>query len=101
MTAVEMPRKDKGFRLDTRIIEALAQVKKLTGKTANAYVEEMLLANLKSLGLIPMDEEPLPETRGGSNKKATDKPKASPSANTVDPASTPADRIGGEGAIDE
>jgi hypothetical protein len=70
MNAAEMPRKDKGFRLDTRIIDALAQVKELTGKTANAYVEEILLMNLKSLGIIPKDVEPLPEARGGKRSGA-------------------------------
>lgn len=76
MTAVEMPRKDKGFRLDTRIIEALSQVKGLTDKTANAYVEEILWLNLKSLGLIPKDAESLPEARGGKRSDSGRKPKA-------------------------
>ena len=75
MNTINMARKDKGFRLDTRIIEALAKIKNLTGKSANAYVEELLLLNLKSLGLVSASEEPLPETRGGkrlgSGKKST------------------------------
>lgn len=70
MLDLGMPRKDKGFRLDTRIIDALANVKALTGKTANAYVEELLMANLKSLGLIGMDDPPLPESRGGKRQGA-------------------------------
>ena len=65
-----MARKDKGFRLDTRIIEALAKIKNLTGKSANAYVEELLLLNLKSLGLVSALEEPLSETRGGKRSRS-------------------------------
>jgi hypothetical protein len=76
MYTAEMPRKDKGFRLDTRIIEALAKVKDLTGKSSNAYVEELLMMNLKSLGIIPVDAEPLPEARGGKRSGAG-KPKNS------------------------
>lgn len=76
MYASEMPRKDKGFRLDTRIIEALAKVKDLTGKSSNAYVEELLMMNLKSLGVIPVDAEPLTELRGGARPGAG-KPKQS------------------------
>ena len=71
-----MPRKDKGFRLDTRIIDALASVKALTGKSSNSYVEELLLMNLKSLGIIPVDAEPLPDNRGGKRPGAG-KPKRS------------------------
>jgi hypothetical protein len=74
MNTVQMPRKDKGFRLDTRIVDALAQVKELTGKTANAYVEEILMLNLKSLGIIPKDVEPLSEARGGKREGTGRKP---------------------------
>jgi len=70
MYSAEMPRKDKGFRLDTRIIDALVKVKDLTGKSSNAYVEELLMMNLKSLGIIPVTEEPLPEGRGGKRSGA-------------------------------
>ena len=70
MYTAEMPRKDKGFRLDIRIVEALAKVKDLTGKSSNAYVEELLMMNLKSLGIIPVDAEPLPEARGGKREGA-------------------------------
>ena len=68
MYTAEMPRKDKGFRLDIRIVEALSKVKDLTGKSSNAYVEELLMMNLKSLGIIPVDAEPLPEARGGKRE---------------------------------
>ena len=77
MYTAEMPRKDKGFRLDIRIVEALSKVKDLTGKSSNAYVEELLMMNLKSLGIIPVDTEPLPEARGGKRSGAG-KPKRSP-----------------------
>jgi hypothetical protein len=84
MLLIEMPRKDKGFRLDTRIIEALAKVKELTGKTANAYVEELLLMNLKSLGIIPTDIEPLPEARGGKRDGAGKPKKVAADDSTAD-----------------
>lgn len=85
MTAFQMPRKDKGFRLDTRLIEALTKVRDITGKTSNAYVEELLMMNLKSLGIIPTDFEPLPEARGGkrdnSGKKKRSTTEEEPIAN--------------------
>jgi hypothetical protein len=77
MTALEMPRKNAGYRLDERCIEALKVLAARTGKSANEYLEEMLFTHAKIHSVLPPDAEPLGETRGGKRSGAG-KPKASP-----------------------
>jgi hypothetical protein len=70
MCTFEMPRSDKEFRLDDRILEALKRVKEKTGMSVNSYVENLLFHHLKGAGEIPMTEQPLPEARGGKRSGA-------------------------------
>jgi hypothetical protein len=94
MNCLDMPRRPKNFLLDERVIDALADAAKKAGyKNANRFVEATLFSLLKMSGNIPSDAEPLPETRGGNNKKDADKAKTPA---PVDPTSTPADRSGDE-----
>jgi hypothetical protein len=85
MSAVCMPRDAHKFRLDDRILESLKKAADEQGISFNAYVEGILFAHAKIIGKIPPDAEPLAETRGGKRSGAG-KPKASPSAEPVDPA---------------
>ena len=68
MNSLEMPRRQKMFRLDDRIIEALDNIAG-EGKV-NAFVEGLLFDFLKRAGQIPPDAAPLPETRGGKRTGA-------------------------------
>jgi len=70
MSTLEMPRKDKEFRLDDRILDALKHASRKAGMSINAYVENVLFAHLKGVGQIPIDADPLPETRGGKREGA-------------------------------
>jgi hypothetical protein len=93
MSAVEsMPRTRVNFRLDDRVLEEL---EKLAGKgKINQFVEGVLFEFLKNTGRLSEDAKRLPEARGKKKEKATDKLKATPSADTL--AQTPADRSGDE-----
>jgi len=71
MTAVDMARKKTSFRLDERILNAISKASANTGHSRNAWLEHHLFTVLKSTGYIPVDEEPLGETRGG-DRTATD-----------------------------
>ena len=77
MQMLTMPRKDKEFRLDDRIIDALKGAAAKAEMPINSYVERLLFSHLKTVGEIPLGAEPLPETRGGKRsgagkKKITD-----------------------------
>ena len=79
MQMLTMPRKDKEFRLDDRIIDALKGAAAKAEMPINSYVERLLFSHLKTVGEIPLSAEPLPETRGGrrsgaGKKKITDVP---------------------------
>jgi hypothetical protein len=66
MTLLDMPRRQRMFRLDERVLDALEKVS--TKTSVNAYVEGLLFEFLKRAGHIDPDEQPLKETRGGSRK---------------------------------
>ena len=68
MNLIEMPRRQKMFRLDDRIIKALGIIAG-EGKV-NAFVEGLLFDFLQRAGQIPTDASPLPETRGGKRTGA-------------------------------
>jgi hypothetical protein len=79
MDCLEMPRRQRMFRLDDRILDALDEVSSNAGhSSANQFVEMTLFNLIKAAGKIPADAEPLPETRGGKRagagkpKKLTD-----------------------------
>lgn len=65
MTAATMPRKNRTFRIDERLIDGLAQVARLKNMSANKYMEDLLLKVCKEEGVMPADALPLGETRGG------------------------------------
>lgn len=70
MYQTEMPRKDTKLRLDDRILEALRTKAEENGMSFNALCEGVLFNYAKSVGKLPLDAEPLPDTRGGSRPGA-------------------------------
>jgi hypothetical protein len=76
MNAAEMPRKNAGYRLDERCIDALKVLAAKTGKSVNEYLEDLLFSHAKINGVIAPGAEPLGETRGGKRPGAG-KPKKS------------------------
>jgi hypothetical protein len=71
MDCLEMPRRQRMFRLDDRILEALDEVSANAGHSSvNQFVEMTLFNLIKAAGKIPADAEPLPETRGGKRAGA-------------------------------
>ncbi len=66
---VEMrKRKNATYRLDSLIIEKIAEHAKNNGVSANSWLEKYLFNSLKSMGIIDESETPLGETRGGDRK---------------------------------
>jgi hypothetical protein len=66
-----MPRKQLNLKIDDRLIPALKKAANLAGgMSINGYMEQLLMGHLKNLGQLPMDIEPLQETRGGVREKA-------------------------------
>jgi hypothetical protein len=98
MCTIEMPRSDKEFRLDDRILDALKRVKDKTGMSVNSYVESLLFHHLKGVGEIPIDTEPLPEARGGKRPGAGKPPKAQGYTAGIDPKEPSADKRAGKRA---
>jgi hypothetical protein len=74
MLANEMPRKDTKLRLDDRILTALREKAEEGGLSFNALCEGVLFNYAKATGKLPIDAEPLPETRGGK-REGSGKPK--------------------------
>lgn len=74
MNALEMPRKNAGYRLDERCIEALKVLADRTGRSVNEYLENLVFDHAKVHGVIPQDAEKLGETRGG-RRQGAGKPK--------------------------
>jgi hypothetical protein len=69
-----MPRKQRMFRLDERILVLLDETAKKAGfSSGNQFVEMTLFNLLKMSGAIPPGAEPLPETRG--KRSGAGKPK--------------------------
>lgn len=77
MFVFEMPRKDTKLRLDDRILDALRKKAEDSGISFNSLCESILFTYAKSAGLLPLDAEPLPESRGGKRPNAGKKPKKS------------------------
>lgn len=65
MTAQLMPRKNRTFRLDERLLDGLSALAKKKNMSANKYLENWLLATCVKEGVLPPDTEPLGEQRGG------------------------------------
>jgi hypothetical protein len=77
MCVVEMPRKDTKLRLDDRIVEALRAKAEESGTSFNALCEAVLFNYAKAVGKLPIDAEPLPESRGGARPGAGKRTKKS------------------------
>ena len=75
MTAQQMPRKDTKLRLDDRILDALREKAVESSVSFNALCEAILFNYAKSIGKLPIDADPLPESRGGKRSGAG-KPKS-------------------------
>ena len=70
MNTAQMPRKNAGYRLDDRCIDALKVLATRTGVSVNEYLEKLLFEHAKVHGVIQSNEDRLGETRG--RKKTTD-----------------------------
>jgi hypothetical protein len=77
-----MPRANRAFRIDDRLLEALDRLAKKGNISANKYLENLLMSHAKQVGEIPMDAEPLGDPRGGK-RLGSGRPKASPPTNTT------------------
>ena len=75
MTAQPMPRKDTKLRLDDRILDALREKAGESSVSFNALCEAILFNYAKSIGKLPIDADPLPESRGGKREGVGRKPK--------------------------
>ena len=64
MNTAQMPRKNAGYRLDDRCIDALKVLATRTGVSVNEYLEKLLFEHAKVHGIIPSKEGRLGETRG-------------------------------------
>ena len=64
MNTAQMPRKNAGYRLDDRCIDALKVLATRTGVSVNEYLEKLLFEHAKVHGVIPSKEGRLGETRG-------------------------------------
>lgn len=78
MTAVAMPRKNAGYRLDERCISALKVLAERTGVSVNEYLENLLFEHAKVQRVIDPHEERLGETRGRKKDRDAGRPKAEP-----------------------
>lgn len=58
-------RKSTTFRLDERVIDAITKAAKINNASKNRYIETVFVKHCQALGILPMDFEPLGETRGG------------------------------------
>lgn len=58
-------RKSTTFRLDERVIDAITKAAKLSNSSKNRYIETLFVKHCQGLGILPLDFEPLGETRGG------------------------------------
>jgi hypothetical protein len=77
MDCLEMPRRQRMFRLDDRILDALDEVSSNAGhSSANQFVEKTLFDLMKAAGKIPADAQPLKDGRGG-RRAGAGKPKKS------------------------
>lgn len=63
-------RKNKSFKLDERVLEALDSLAQKHNASINRYLENLLLAHAKQEGEIPIDAMPIGENRGGKRMNA-------------------------------
>lgn len=72
-----MPRINRTFRIDSRVLEAIDRLAEKNGSSANSYLENLLLSHAKMTGEMSMDSEPLPDNRGGKREGSGRKKDAS------------------------
>jgi hypothetical protein len=77
-----MGRKGRTFYLDERVIAAIDSAARAAGLTPNQFVEKMGWLYAQLTGRIPLDAQPLGETRGGD--RTTTKPSAQPTADDTE-----------------
>ena len=65
MQGLGMPRKRRTFKLDDRVLDALAVAAQRDNSSANNWLESLLINVLREKGVLPSGFEPLGETRGG------------------------------------
>ena len=70
MTAQTMPRIPFTLRIDDRLIDGFNEAAKKAGLSRNVYMERLLLGHLKGVGEIPIDTQPLRDSRGGKREGA-------------------------------
>jgi hypothetical protein len=61
-------RKAVSYRIDDLVIDAVQKAANNQGISANRWLELYLFDSLKTMGLIPHEEEKLGENRGGDRK---------------------------------
>ena len=69
MFMIMSQRKSTTFRLDERIIDAITTAAKVNNQSKNRYIENLFIKHCQGLGILPMDFEPLGETRGGDRSE--------------------------------
>jgi hypothetical protein len=65
-----MAREKIGLQIDDRVIEALKKLAQQSNASTNRYIESVLFAHAKQAGALPINAEPLGESRGGDRKSA-------------------------------
>lgn len=78
----QMPRKRRSYNIDERLINVLSQLAQKDNMSANRYLENLLFSHGQQRGVLPMDAQPLGETRGGdftSKKIQHDRTESEPS----------------------
>lgn len=66
----EMPRRNRTFKLDERVLEALEVLAQKNNASVNRYLENLLFSHAKKEGEIPIDAMPLGDSRGGKREGA-------------------------------
>ncbi|OUC16066.1 MAG: hypothetical protein B0A82_03555 [Alkalinema sp. CACIAM 70d] len=70
MTCVLDMRKTKTFRLEEKLLAALDELAEKSGRTPNAYLEELLFRHCQAQGVLSLSEEPPKNQRGGKRPGA-------------------------------
>ncbi|BAZ10303.1 hypothetical protein NIES4071_21180 [Calothrix sp. NIES-4071] len=63
-------RKNKSFKLDSRVLDALESLAQKRNASVNRYLENLLFSHAKLEGEIPIDAMPIGENRGGKRRNA-------------------------------
>lgn len=68
-----MPRKRRSYNIDERVINVLSELAQKDNMSANRYLENLLFTLGQQRGILPMNAQPLGETRGGDFSKKSDR----------------------------